>query len=69
MLDELIVGLIVAGALAVACRSIYKSLSGKNSGCATCGTDCPTCGCGSDGTVRIDPNPPDPIDMNGSKKI
>lgn len=69
MLDELLVGLIVAGALVVTCRFIYKSFSGKNSGCATCGTDCPTCGCESGATVRIGQTPPDPIDGNDSKEV
>lgn len=68
MLDELLVGLIVAAALGVTGRFIYKSLSGENSGCATCGTDCPTCGCESDATFRIDPPPPKPADENSSEK-
>jgi Na+-translocating ferredoxin:NAD+ oxidoreductase RNF subunit RnfB len=43
MWDAIIVTLIIASALAVAGRYIYRLLKDQTGGCGTCGTACPTC--------------------------
>ena len=43
MWDTIIVTLIIASALAVAGRYIYRILKDQTGGCGTCGTACPTC--------------------------
>jgi hypothetical protein len=43
MWDAIAVGLVVLVAAGVGVRWLYRQAAGRESGCATCGADCPTC--------------------------
>jgi len=41
MVETIIVSVLVGGALVLAARSLYRTLSGKSDGCACGGASCP----------------------------
>lgn len=49
MWDTLIVSLIIAAALAVTGRYLYRSFKADATGCGSCGAACPTCCAGNQG--------------------
>jgi len=51
MWDLIAVGLVVLAAAVAAGRWFYRQATGREKGCPTCGTDCPTCCSGPGGAI------------------